>query len=46
MIRLSGQRIEWAKLPSYYCGEKFIRIIPFKDHINIKSYLEIFVDEE
>ncbi len=27
----------WAKLPSYYCGEKFIRIIPFKDHINIEA---------
>lgn len=25
----------WAKLPSYYVGDKFIRIIPFKDHINI-----------
>jgi hypothetical protein len=27
----------WAKLPSYYLGEKFIRIIPFKDHINIEA---------
>lgn len=27
----------WAKLPSYYCGEKFVRIIPFKDHINIEA---------
>lgn len=26
-----------AKLPSYYCGEKFVRIIPFKDHINIEA---------
>lgn len=25
----------WAKIPSYYIGNKFIRIIPFKDHINI-----------
>lgn len=23
----------WAKLPSYYIGKKFIRIIPFKDHM-------------
>lgn len=28
----------WAKLPSYYAGEKFIRIIPFKDHVNIEAY--------
>ena len=28
----------WAKLPSFYVGEKFIRIIPFKDHINIEAY--------
>lgn len=27
----------WAKLPSYYCGEKFVRLIPFKDHINIEA---------
>lgn len=27
----------WAKLPSYYNGEKFVRIIPFKDHINIEA---------
>lgn len=27
----------WAKLPTYYIGEKFIRIIPFKDHINIEA---------
>lgn len=26
----------WAKLPSYYAGKNFIRIIPFKDHINIE----------
>lgn len=27
----------WAKLPSFYVEEKFIRIIPFKDHINIEA---------
>ena len=27
----------WAKLPSYYVGEKFIRLLPFKDHINIEA---------
>jgi len=27
----------WAKLPTFYVDEKFIRIIPFKDHINIET---------
>ena len=27
----------WAKLPSYYNGKNFIRLIPFKDHINIEA---------
>lgn len=27
----------WAKIPSYYANESFIRIIPFKDHINIEA---------
>lgn len=27
----------WAKLPSYYLRDKFVRIIPFKDHINIEA---------
>lgn len=27
----------WAKLPSYYVGEAFARLIPFKDHINIEA---------
>ena len=27
----------WAKLPSYCMGERFIRLIPFKDHINIEA---------
>lgn len=27
----------WAKLPSFYIGDRFIRIIPFKDHINIEA---------
>lgn len=27
----------WAKLPSYYAGDSFVRLIPFKDHINIKA---------
>lgn len=27
----------WAKLPSYYMGPAFIRLIPFKDHINVEA---------
>lgn len=27
----------WAKLPSYYVGDCFVRLIPFKDHINIEA---------
>jgi hypothetical protein len=27
----------WAKLPSFYVGDHFVRIIPFKDHINIEA---------
>ena len=27
----------WAKLPSYYVDKSFIRLIPFKDHINIEA---------
>lgn len=27
----------WAKLPSYYVGEAYVRLIPFKDHINIEA---------
>ncbi len=27
----------WAKLPSYFVGEKYVRIIPFKDHVNIEA---------
>lgn len=39
----------WAKLPSYYVGESFVRLIPFKDHINIEAnavseYKEVLVD--
>lgn len=27
----------WARLLSYYAGEGFVRLIPFKDHINIEA---------
>lgn len=31
------REIMWAKLPSYYVGESFVRLIVFKDHINIEA---------
>jgi len=31
------QEMLWAKLPSYYVGESFVRLIPFQDHINIEA---------
>lgn len=38
----------WAKLPSYYVGDSVVRLIPFKDHINIEAkavpeYKEVLV---
>lgn len=36
----------WAKLPSYYVGESFVRLIPFKDHINIEAKAVIQHKEE
>ena len=36
----------WAKLPSYYVGETFVRLIPFKDHINIEAQAVIQHKEE
>lgn len=27
----------WARMPSYYCGSRFVRIIPFKNHVNIEA---------
>ena len=31
------EEILWAKIPSFYVGEAFVRLIPFKDHINIEA---------
>ena len=27
----------WARIPTYYVGDVFVRLIPFKDHINIEA---------
>ncbi|MDE6313440.1 MAG: DUF1801 domain-containing protein [Lachnospiraceae bacterium] len=36
----------WAKLPSYYVGKSFVRLIAFKDHINIEAQAVISHKEE
>ena len=36
----------WAKLPSYYNGKSFVRLIPFKDHINVEAQAAISHKEE
>lgn len=36
----------WAKLPSYYVGDNVVRLIPFKDHINIQATaIDKFINE-
>lgn len=40
------QETLWAKIPSYYVGEAFIRLIPFKDHINIEAKAVLEYKEE
>lgn len=36
----------WAKLPSYCVQDKFVRLIPFKDHINIEANAILLHREE
>lgn len=36
----------WAKLPSYYVEDNFVRLIPFKDHINIEAHAVALYKEE
>ncbi len=36
----------WAKIPTYYVGEAFVRLIPFKDHINVEAQAIIQHKEE
>ena len=40
------QETLWAKIPSYYVGDSFVRLIPFKDHINIEAQAVIQHKEE
>lgn len=36
----------WAKIPSYYVEDSFVRLIPFKDHINVEASSIIQYKEE
>lgn len=36
----------WAKLPSFYVDNNFIRLIPFKDHINIEAKTVILYKDQ
>ena len=36
----------WAKLPSFYVDNNFVRLIPFKDHINVEAKAVIFHKDE
>lgn len=40
------EEVLWAKLPSYYVGKSFVRLIPFKDHINIEAQAAVFHKEK
>lgn len=48
-VPFEPQETMWARLPSYCVGESFVRLIPFKDHINIEAkamleYREVLSD--
>ena len=36
-VNIVPEETMWAKLPSYYNGDKVVRLIPFKDHINVEA---------
>jgi uncharacterized protein YdhG (YjbR/CyaY superfamily) len=36
----------WAKLPSFYVDNNVIRLIPFKDHVNVEAKAVIFHKDE
>ena len=40
-LTVKSKEILWAKLPSYYVGDAYVRLIPFKDHINIEAQAAI-----
>lgn len=36
----------WAKLPSFYVEDNFVRIIPFKDHFNLEAKAVLLYKDE
>lgn len=36
-VNVVPEETMWAKLPSYYNGDSVVRLIPFKDHINVEA---------
>ena len=36
-VKATIEETLWGKLPSYYVGDSFVRLIAFKDHINIEA---------
>ncbi len=36
-VNVDLEETMWAKMPSYYNGDKVVRLIPFKDHINVEA---------
>lgn len=45
-VSCEPEEVLWAKLPSYYVGKSFVRLIPFKDHINIEAQAAVFHKEK
>lgn len=40
LLESAAQDVEerlWAKMPSYYVGEQYVRLVPFPDHINVQA---------
>ena len=31
------RELMWAKIPSYYVENSFVRLIPFGDHVNVEA---------
>lgn len=45
-VSCEPEEVLWAKLPSYCVGEALVRLIPFKDHINIEAQAAVSHKEE
>ena len=45
-VSCAAEETVWAGMPSFYVGERFVRRIPFKNHINIEAQTAIYHKEE